>query len=75
MPGQLEVQRTQPFAQNPPVYDVVFEFGNGSVRTIIMRDTVFDPVPVVSVSANNGYLWATRLKKETIASTRNFLIL
>jgi hypothetical protein len=48
MPGQVEIQRTQQFTQNPPLYDVVFEFGNGSVRTIILRDTVFDAVPVVS---------------------------
>lgn len=48
MPGQVEVQRTASFSQNPPIYDVVFEFGNGSVRTIILRDTVFDAVPVVS---------------------------
>jgi len=48
MPGQVEVQRTQPFTQNPPLYDVVFEFGNGSVRTLILRDTVFDALPVVS---------------------------
>lgn len=48
MPGQKEVQRTATFAQSSAIYDVVFEFGNGSVRTIILRDTVFDPVPVVS---------------------------
>ena len=48
MPGQVEVIRTQQFTQNPPLYDVVFEFGNGSVRTTILRDTVFDAVPVVS---------------------------
>jgi len=48
MPGQVEIQQTQQFAQNPPLYDVVFEFGNGAVRTIILRDTVFDAVPVVS---------------------------
>jgi hypothetical protein len=48
MPGQVEIQQTQQFAQNPPLYDVVFEFGNGAVRTLILRDTVFDAVPVVS---------------------------
>jgi hypothetical protein len=48
MPGQLDVQRTATFSQDPPLYDVVFEFGNGAVRTIILRDTVFDAVPVVS---------------------------
>ena len=48
MPGQVEIQQTQQFAQNPPLYDVVFEFGNGAVRTLILRDTVFDAVPVAS---------------------------
>jgi hypothetical protein len=48
MPGQFEVQRTQTFSQNPPVYDVLFEFGNGSVRSIILRDTVFNALPVGS---------------------------
>jgi hypothetical protein len=46
MPGQQEIQSTAQFAQNPPLYDVVFEFGNGAVSTRIMRDTVFNPVPV-----------------------------
>ena len=46
MPGQQEIQRTAAFQRNPPLYDVVFEFGNGAVGTRILRDTVFNPVPV-----------------------------
>ncbi|HLF73453.1 MAG TPA: hypothetical protein VI524_03840 [Anaerolineales bacterium] len=46
MPGQVELQRTQSFNQISATYDVVFEFGSGSVRTILLRDTVFDPLPV-----------------------------
>jgi hypothetical protein len=46
MPGQEEIQSTAQFAQNPPLYDVVFEFGNGAVSTRILRDTVFNAVPV-----------------------------
>jgi hypothetical protein len=46
MPGQTEVQQTAPFSQNPPLYDVQFEVGNGSVTTKILRDTVFNAVPV-----------------------------
>jgi hypothetical protein len=46
MPGQVEVQQTISFDQNSALYDVVFAFGNGSVQTTIMRDTVFDPLPV-----------------------------
>ncbi|HET9589849.1 MAG TPA: hypothetical protein VFO91_13775 [Anaerolineales bacterium] len=48
MPGQIELQSTASFAPGSPVYNVVFEFGNGSVRTIIMRDTVFEALPVGS---------------------------
>ena len=48
MPGQLEVQSTTAFAQDPPLYEVVFEFGNGSVSTRIQRDTVFNAIPVGS---------------------------
>ena len=46
MPGQLEVQHTATFTQNSATYDVVFEFGNGSVVARIMRDTVFNALPV-----------------------------
>ena len=48
MPGQIEVQQTASFTPGSPGYNVVFEFGNGSVRTIIMRDTVFDALPVAA---------------------------
>ena len=48
MPGQVEVQQTDAFSPNPPIYDVLFEFGNNSVRAIVMQDTNFDPLPVVS---------------------------
>lgn len=48
MPGQIELQQTAAFAPSSPVYNVVFEFGNGSVATRIMRDTVFDALPVGS---------------------------
>ena len=48
MPGQVEVQQTTAFAQDPPLYEVVFEFGNGAVSTRIQRDTVFNAVPVGS---------------------------
>jgi hypothetical protein len=46
MPGQVELQQTASFAKDPPVYDVVFTFGNGAVSTTILRDTVFNAVPV-----------------------------
>jgi hypothetical protein len=46
MPGQTEIQRTASFSQNPPVYDVQFEIANGAVTTKILRDTVFNAVPV-----------------------------
>jgi hypothetical protein len=46
MPGQLEVQQTASFAIDPPVYDVVFQFSNGAVTTTILRDTVFNAIPV-----------------------------
>jgi hypothetical protein len=49
MPGQVEVQRTQAFSRNPPIYDVVFEFGNGSVTATLLGDTVLNPVPLASV--------------------------
>lgn len=46
MPGQEELQQTAEFSKDPPLYDVVFEFGNGAVTTRILRDTVFNAVPV-----------------------------
>lgn len=48
MPGQVEVRRTDSFSRNPPLYDVVFEFGNGSVTATLLGDTVLDPVPFES---------------------------
>jgi hypothetical protein len=49
MPGQIEVKQTEHFSRNPPLYDVFFEFGNNSVRAIVMQNTNLDPLPVVSV--------------------------
>jgi hypothetical protein len=46
MPGQKELQQTAYFTKDPPVYDIVFEFGSGAVTTRILRDTVFNAVPV-----------------------------
>jgi hypothetical protein len=46
MPGQVEVQQTAQFAKDPPLYDVVFELSNGAVTTKILRDTVFNAIPV-----------------------------
>lgn len=48
MPGQIELQRTQSFSQDPPVYDVVFDINNGSVSAVILRDTVFNALPIPS---------------------------
>jgi hypothetical protein len=48
MPGQIELQSTQSFLQDPPVYDVVFDVNNGTVSTTILRDTVFNSLPVNS---------------------------
>src|SRR4029453_12012533 len=45
MPGQIELQQTQSFTQDPPVYDVVFDINNGAVSTVILRDTVFNALP------------------------------
>ncbi|HXQ39299.1 MAG TPA: hypothetical protein VN843_35190, partial [Anaerolineales bacterium] len=48
MPGQTELQRTKQFDQNPPLYDVVFDISNGAVSAVILRDTVFNALPVTS---------------------------
>lgn len=48
MPGQTELQRTQQFQQDPPVYDVVFDISNGAVSVSILRDTVLNSLPVNS---------------------------
>jgi len=46
MPGQNEVKRTEQFSQSPPVYEILFEISNGTVKTTVLRDTVFDALPV-----------------------------
>ena len=46
MPGQTEVQTTASFPQDPPIYNVSFELSNGAVTTKIMRDTVFNAIPI-----------------------------
>lgn len=46
MPGQTEVQTTASFSQDPPIYNVLFELSNGAVTTKIMRDTVFNAIPI-----------------------------
>ena len=46
MPGQVEMQTTASFPKDPPLYDVVFELSGGGVTTRILRDTVFNAVPV-----------------------------
>jgi len=48
MPGQIQYFETQSFAQNSAIYNVEFQFGSGSVGTVIMGETVVDPVPVGS---------------------------
>jgi hypothetical protein len=48
MPGQVEYFATQSFAQSSAVYNVEFQISAGSVRTVIMRDTPIDPLPVGS---------------------------
>jgi hypothetical protein len=48
MPGQVEYFETQSFAQSSAIYNVEFQFGSGSVKTVIMRDTPIDPLPVGS---------------------------
>lgn len=46
MPGPVEVQRTDSYSLNPPVYTVSFQLSNGSVTTTVMNDTVFNALPV-----------------------------
>jgi hypothetical protein len=48
MPGQTELQRTQQFQQDPPVYDVVFDISNGAVSVVILQGTVLNSLPVNS---------------------------
>lgn len=46
MPGQVQYFETQSFPQNSAIYNVEFQFGSGSVGTVLMGETVVDPVPV-----------------------------
>lgn len=48
MPGQNQVQESASYSRNPPLYDVVFAYSNGEVRTKIMGDTEWKAVPVDS---------------------------
>ncbi|MGZ9223368.1 MAG: hypothetical protein ACXW4Q_14770, partial [Anaerolineales bacterium] len=52
MPEQAEIQRLETFyeapGQDPPLYSVVFEFGNGEVRMQKLGDTEFSAVPLNS---------------------------
>lgn len=48
MPGQNQVQESASYSRNPPLYDVVFQYSNGEVRTKVMGDTEWKPVPVAS---------------------------
>jgi hypothetical protein len=49
MPGQIEVQQTDTFSRNPPLYDVRFALQEGAVTTTMLGDTVFDAIPLASV--------------------------
>jgi hypothetical protein len=50
MPEQVEIQRLESFyespGQDPPLYSVVFEFGNGQVRMQKLGDAEFGAVPL-----------------------------
>jgi hypothetical protein len=48
MPGQVELRQTDAFSRNPPLYDVVFEFGNDSVTATLLGDTALEAVPLTS---------------------------
>ena len=48
MPGQVKYLETQSFPQISAVYTVEFQIASGSVKTVIMRDTPIDPLPVGS---------------------------
>lgn len=57
MPGQQEVQTTASFHRDPPLYDVAFELSNGGVTTRILRDTVFNAVPIPAGSSGQQWLF------------------
>ena len=46
MPGAVEVKRSEPFPQDPPLYTMVFEFGNNEVRVRNLGNTEFAAFPV-----------------------------
>jgi hypothetical protein len=48
MPGQIEVQRTDSFSRNPPLYDVRFELKEDGVTTTMLGDTVFNAIPLAA---------------------------
>jgi hypothetical protein len=52
MPEQVEIQRLESFyeapGQDPPLYSVVLEFGNGVVRMQKVGETEFSAVPISS---------------------------
>ena len=48
MPGQNEIQSTASFQRIPALYDFTFDIANGGVSAIILRDTVFNAVPVTT---------------------------
>jgi hypothetical protein len=46
MPGQVDVQQSASYAQDPPLYNVVFQLSNGAVTTKVMRDKEFNAVQI-----------------------------
>jgi hypothetical protein len=48
MPGQNQVKESNSDPRNPPLYDVIFQYGNGEVRAKIKGDPELDPVPMTS---------------------------
>jgi hypothetical protein len=52
MPEQVEIERLETFYeapnQDPPLYSVVLEFGNGEVRMQKLGETEFSAVPMTS---------------------------
>jgi hypothetical protein len=49
IPGETEIQQSQTFEQSSPLYDILFEISNGSVRTVLMNNSAaFDPLSLPS---------------------------
>jgi len=48
MPGQVEVQRTDSFPRNPPLYDIRLELRDGGVTTTMLGDPVFNAIPLAA---------------------------